>query len=217
MKTTSYSATRTIVQLLAASSLIANLLTLLYIYIFDYSDLEHKLSKKPTLMFCDMSFTIIGINVLFSVASACCITSKIRPLMKVYGKLLYAYVAFSCSAAAYFYLFYIDSLITSLSTEFITPNAGFASLLRGYGVTPINGSLVEAFRVHLKHLVGVFCMTQVGVGVGAYIQANLFSYTSGIELEKPSEKIPKIANAKDLGCSRVVNYRNPIQRVGVAA
>jgi len=212
MKTRGYKLTRIAVQLLAGATFITNAIIFGYLYLMDFSELELRLTKKPILLFCDLSLAITGVNILFSVASACCITSKIRPLMSAYESILYMQIAFACSAAVYYHFFYIDNVYTSLSMEFFTTNPGFASLLRGYNLVPVNGSLVTAFRIYMKHIVDLFCLVQLGISIGAYAQAKLFNYTANIELDRPSERIPRIENSKGVGCNRIVNYKIPIQR-----
>lgn len=203
MKTAQYKLTRIAIQTLSLAAMVANMAVFTYIYLCEFNRLEEKLTKKPTFLFSDMSMCVCAINMLFSVATACCITSKIKLWMKLCEKALYMQIAFACSAAFYFYGFYVSSVMVSISEEMIDHSQGFLALLRSYNIFPVRGSYVEGFKQHIEFAINVFCVAQLGVAFGAYIQAKMLRYTTKIELEKKTVPVPKVEVAGQVGSQRL--------------
>lgn len=210
MKTTKYTAARISIQVLTVIAIITNIAMGIYLYISDIDKVESLLTTKPLVMFFDIGLAITAMSVLYTLISACCITSKIKIVMKLYEKILYTQIGFVLAAAIYFRFFYINSVISSLSSEFIPSNAGFTALLTSYNLVPVNGSLITAFGLYLERIIDVFCIVQIIIAVLAYTQGKILRYTSQIELEKPDEEIPSVVNAKDLGSFHAMTYKMPM-------
>ncbi|ELA41828.1 uncharacterized protein VICG_01180 [Vittaforma corneae ATCC 50505] len=203
MKTAEYKVTRVIIQTISMAMMVTNMGVFAYTYLCEFNRLEERLANKPTFLFSDMSMYVCAINMLFSVITACCITSKFKFWMALCEKALYMQIAFTCSAAFYFYCFYVSSVMTSVSEEMIDHTQGFLTLLKSYNIFPVRNSYVEGFRQHIEFVVNVFCIVQLAVAFGAYIQAKILGYTTTIDLEKKAMSAPKVEVMGRVGAQRM--------------
>ncbi|KAM0681141.1 hypothetical protein GINT2_000926 [Glugoides intestinalis] len=212
MKTTEYSINRAITQILSSIAIILNIIFIGYVYSSNIENVEYNLNTRPSIYFSEVSLYINAINILFFIIIATSITSKQKIWMTVCKKMMYTYLSFSICTVIYFYFFYINSITNTIYIENSRSQFGvFTALLRRFGFSPVNNSLVDGFKSYMDFTVNIFSIIQLATAAIIYAQMWLFKITIKNKLEEARAPMKAtIRKSSMLGCTKDMQME-PVQ------
>lgn len=203
MKTAEYNMTRVTTQILSCIAIMVNLAVIGYIYCSNIENVEYNLLTRPTIFFSDATLYINAVNILFFIIIASSITSKKKIWMNLCAKTMYTYFSFSICSVIYFYFFYTNSITKTICIENTHNRYGFPPLLRRFGFTPVNNSIVDGFKDYLESTVNIFCIIQLATAAIIYAQRWLFKITLKNKLERVKTSVKTtIKKSNMLGCTK---------------
>lgn len=216
MKSKSYSIVRIVTQVMAVVSALSSLVGFGCIQFSKLGKVEIRLASKPTFFFCDLGVYMCAINVLISIMSACCITSKLKIWMKLCQKMLLLKIGFFSCAVAYFFIWYPSSLLDGLNVTLLNNGNGIHSILASIGVRPYGNSIALGFQKYTEFYIRIFSLTQLASIVCSVGIIKMLKYSTKIDLEAKRKAIPKISEAVRLGCkTRILEVKSVPMPVAV--